>query len=301
MSLAIGLRFYRLTIRRKGDNKPLPVGPGSTPCDLYEYVGSFVKRRTDPTEETAEPRTWYFEKKAANSIRAVHGYLHYGTHGFESKLKDAKTKKPKYERQSSDLEEIPLYFQIWSPSDAEYGIMAFQSFGGRSCVTFVRTAMMKDFVKAYPGYTLSFKTLVPAQSVIEEAPVKTITFVKPKRSSDRAERMLGRPVDEVDYQLIVKAKRRGGMLATFKDLRSLLKEDKNGFVEFDGREFEGVTADVKMGRKRRTVGLFGSGIDAGLIDVSENVSRDKSGHPKFSSITDEVDDLMEEMYGNLKT
>lgn len=56
-----------------------------------------------------------------------------------------------------------------------------------------------------------------------------------------------------------------------------------------------------MGSKRRTVGLFGSGIDAGFIDVSDNVRRDKSGHPSFAGITAEVDELMEELYGGLKT
>lgn len=113
--------------------------------------------------------------------------------------------------------------------------------------------------------------------------------------------MLGKPMDEVDYELTVRAKKRGGVLATYSELRKLMSQSSDGFVEFDGHEFEGAKADVKMGRKRRTVGVFGSGIDAGLIDISENVKRAKSGHPVFESIMSEVDDLMEELYGNLKT
>lgn len=226
MSLAIGLRFYRLNVMRKGQTVALPIGPGSEPCDLHDYAQDFVSRRSDPTEETAEPRTWYFEKHKTNSIRVTHGYLHYGTHGFESEFKDAKTKRHKYQRQATDLEEIPLYFQIWVPSGGDFAIMAFQSFGGRSCVNFVRTAMVKDFNKRYPNYLLRFQVLVPAQSLLDEAPVKTVTFMHPRRSNDRADRMMGKTLEEVDYQLTVKAKRRGAMLATYRDLRGLISSTR---------------------------------------------------------------------------
>lgn len=301
MSLAIGLRFYRITVRRKGDQDQRPIGPGGDPCDFYEYTEGFIKRRIDPTEETSEPRTWYFDPLKTNSIRAHHGHINYGTHGFESKLKDAKTKKPKYDRQASDLEEIPLYFQVWCPSESTFAIAAFQSFGGRSCVGFVRAAMANDFRKLYPEYVLGFKALVPAQALVDEAPVKSLTFIKPHRSSDPADRMLGRQPDELDYQLTVRAKARNAFLGRFKDLNSTLGANKDGLVEFDGREYEGVRADVKIGKKRRSVGLFGFGVDGGLIDVSDDVKREISGHPQLQSISTEVDELMEELYGKMKT
>ncbi len=61
--------------------------------------------------------------------------INYGTHGFESRLKDVKTRREKYKRESTDLEEIPLYFQIWSPSSSQYAIIAFQSFQGDRAFT----------------------------------------------------------------------------------------------------------------------------------------------------------------------
>ncbi|WP_063980588.1 hypothetical protein [Bradyrhizobium sp.] len=300
MSFAIGLRFYRIGVRRKADKTQMKVGPGAVPCDLFEFFEHFLKKKTVPTVETSEPRTWFFEEKASNFERMVHGYINYGTHGFESKFKDVKTRKEKYLRKATDLEEIPLYFQLWSPDDTKFALMAFQSFQGRSCVTFVRTSLISEFEKGYPEYSLSFAAVTPAASFLDASPVKTVTFLKPKALKDRADKyLLGAPVDEVEYELTLKAKKRGSSLSTFRDLRKRFVDQK-GYVTFEGQQFESVKADIKVGGKRRTVGVYGSGYDAGLIDVSDQVKRSPSGHPTFESIATEVDDLMEEFYDGIR-
>lgn len=136
----------------------------------------------------------------------LHGYINYGTHGFESKFKDVKTRKEKYSRKATDLEEIPLYFQLWAPDDSKLALIAFQSFQGRSCVTFVRIAMMADFEKQHPEYALTFAVVAPAAAMLANAPVRTVTFVKPMVSKDKADRyLLGRSVDEVEYEVTLRA------------------------------------------------------------------------------------------------
>ncbi|WP_027145814.1 hypothetical protein [Mesorhizobium sp. WSM3626] len=278
----------------------MKIGPGAEPCDLIDFANDFAARKREPTVETSEQRTWFFEPKKTNSIRTVQGYINYGTHGFESKFKDVTTRKEKYQRKASDLEEIPLYFQIWVPSNSEFALMAFQSFQGRSCVSFVRSSMIRDFEDKHHGYAMTFRVVASTASFLDTAPVKTVTFFKPRTVKDKADRyLLGRPADDVDYEVTVRARKRGSALSTYKELRDRFPGD--GIVEFDGHEFEGVKADVKMGRKRRTVGIYGSGYDAGLIDVSEDVKRYPSGHPEFESIENEVDGLMEDFYHGIKT
>lgn len=276
------------------------IGPGEEPCDLIDFASDFAVRKKEPTVETSEQRTWFFEPVVTNSIRTVHGYINYGTHGFESKFKDVTTRKQKYLRKASDLEEIPLYFQIWVPSNSEFTLMAFQSFQGRSCVSFVRSAMIKEFEERHPGYAMTFRVVASTASFLDTAPVKAVTFFKPRTVKDKADRyLLGRPADDVEYEVTVRARKRGSALSTYKELRDRFPSD--GVVEFDGHEFDGVKADVKMGRKRRTVGIYGSGLDAGLIDVSEDVKRQPSGHPVFESIENEVDSIMEDFYKGMKT
>jgi hypothetical protein len=302
MPFAIGLRFYRISIRKKGNDTNLPIGPGAEPCDLVDYVGDFITRRKEPTVHAEEQRTWFFEPLKTSSIRAHHGYINYGTHGFESKLKDVSTRQEKYHRQSTDLEEIPLYFQFWMPSDSAFGLAAFQSFQGRSCISFVRSAMVRHFNERYPGYVMLFNSIAPSQSMMDDAPVKRVTFYKPKVSNDKADRyLLGRGADEVDYELSVRAKRRGSYLSNYKDLRSRFGGSPTGVVEFDGHQFESVKADIEFGGRRRTVGVYGPGYDPGLIDVSNEVTREDNGHPSLASIEKQVDELMEVFSDSMKT
>ena len=302
MPFAIGLRFYRISIRRKGEKENLEIWPGRDPCDLIDYVKGFVQRRTEPTVHAEEQRTWFFEELTTSSIRVVHGYINYGTHGFESKLKDVKTRRQKYVRQATDLEEIPLYFQFWMPTGSTFALAAFQSFQGRSCISFVRSAMIKDFNERFPNHVMLFNVVAPTQSMLDEAPVKRVTFFKPKVSNDKADRyLLGRDIEEIDYELTVRARKRGSFISSYKDLRSRFGDGTGNVVEFDGHKFESVKADVEFGGRRRTVGVFGYGQDAGLIDVSDDVKREANGHPNLASIEKQVDSLMETFYAGMKT
>lgn len=302
MAFTIGIRIYRITIRKKGAKDALDLGPDGDPCDFLDYVSDFVSRKVVPTTDTDAQRTWFFEPVETNSIRTIHGYINYGTHGFESKFKDVKTKKEKYQREATDLEEIPLYFQVWVPSSSKSAFIAFQSFQGRSCIGHVQRALSADFQKMHPEYSVSFKVMAPDAAIVDTASVKSITFLQPRRFSDSADMyFLGKKIDEFHYDVTVRAKKRGSMLSTYKDLKASIKPDGSGFVEFDGESYEGVKADVDIGKKRRVVGIYGSGIDAGLIDVTENVKTDKSGHPIFESIVTEVDSLLEDFFDGIKT
>ncbi|MES0098505.1 hypothetical protein, partial [Mesorhizobium sp. M0019] len=108
-------------------------------------------------------------------------------------------------------------------------------------------------------------------------------------------------IDEIALQVSVRAKGRGSYISRYKDIRSHLTPDAHGLVEFDGHNFESVTAELQLGRKKRTVGIYGPGLDAGLIDVSEDVKRLPSGHPEYNSIAAQVDELMEEFHEGMKT
>lgn len=296
MSFAIGLRFYRIQVFRKVDKENMIIGPGSEPCDLMDFFDAFVNEKRSATVEEEVSRTWFFEPRKTNAIRTIHGYINYGTHGFESKFKDVKTLEEKYQRKTSDVEEIPLYFQIWMPENSSFGLIAFQSFQIRSCITLVRSSIIRKFEHSYLNYNINFRIVAPNSAALDMFPVKTVRFLKPKSSNDRADRYFGRSAEEVDYEVTIKARRRGSIISTYKELRSRLNANKDGLIEFEGQEFESVKADVNIGKKRRTVSVYGVDLDAALIDVSDNIVRDASGHPTLDSIEHEVNELMEDFY-----
>lgn len=296
MAFAIGLRFYRIHVHRAQDRTPLIFSAGED-GDPFLFLEKFVADRTTPTEEVE--RTWFFTPEKG-SIRTIHGIVNYGTHGFESKLIDVKTKKQNYKRKATDLEEIPLYFQFWSPAAYKYGFAAFQSFQGRSCISYILKAASDAYASANKGLRLSFRKLLANDirgGSLDASPVKELRLLKRNVPKDKADRYLnGIAADEVEYEVIMRAKRRRS-LGVFSDFRKMAASGQPTAVfAMDGVEFDEVAANVEFAGRRRMIGLFGSNTDAGVIEVSDRVKRGPDGHPEFASLANEVDELMEAFF-----
>lgn len=93
MAFSIGLRFYQIRVVRRSDSQEMEIGPGALPVDFLEFANDFVERRQEATIEENIERTWFFNPQSTNSHRTIHGLIGYGTHGFESSIKDVRTRE----------------------------------------------------------------------------------------------------------------------------------------------------------------------------------------------------------------
>ena len=145
MPAAIGLRFYKLVARRLRDREKETVEASELAVALPSFLGQFVDRHSDDGEvsDAAKERSYYFIPHESYGIGSVRGHINYGTFGFESRIRDPKKKTTAYNRKAGDVEDIPLYFDFWSPPGADFSMAALQSFGGKSCVHLVLHEMQK--------------------------------------------------------------------------------------------------------------------------------------------------------------
>ena len=154
--------------------------------------------------------------------------------------------------------------------------------------------MQADFEGAYPDHQIRFKKLLPAgsqRSPFASAPVKRLKFIRRDAPTDRASRyMRGYSGDPIDIELQFKA-RRSGSLGFLGDIASAYQTDGGGMLVHDGIRFDRAVADIKIGHKIRPVHLLGDSSDAGVIDLTD-VKRGGDGHPDFSSIAAEAEDLL---------
>src|SRR4051812_1292089 len=127
MPSAIGLRGYLITVHKTGDRAVLPFSARELTVAPGRFVQSFISRHLSPTRNNEMERSWYFEQLGEEGSGNSCGYIHYGTFGYESNLKDSKTKTTQYRRQVDDVEEIPLFYEFWLPDLANYGFAMFQS------------------------------------------------------------------------------------------------------------------------------------------------------------------------------
>lgn len=302
MASTISVRVYQINIHRRGDRTQLPFKADAGGAPVPAYVTNFISEHSESTEDLERERSWYFEHKVGLGAGSSKGYIHYGTFGFESHLVDSKTKKANYKRKTTDSEIVPLYYEFWHPPESNYMFAVFQSFQGRSCVHLVMEKMQELFEATYPGFLLQFKKLIPTGSdgsVYGDYPVQKLTFIKRNVSSDIADQYTGaRPSEPAHLEVSLVARRRGN-LGIFRSITTGLKQNDDGMIIHDGLKFDEATANIRVGKRTRPVGLFGGNSDAGVIDLSNSVKRGENGHPDFDSIEGECNEILKDFYETL--
>ena len=304
MPAAIGLRFYKLFARRVRDREKETVDPAELNVTIPTLLTDFVSAHSEDAEvsDAEKERSYHFLPAESYGVGSVRGHISYGTFGFASRIRNPKKKSQVYNRQSDDVEDIPLYFDFWCPPKADFAMAALQSFGGKSCVHLVLHEMQKAFESRNPGYRLHTTKLMgndSPQSLFADAPVKKLTFIKHNASSDSfGSYRKGKPPRPVDIELSYKAKR-GGALGSLRDMGGTFTETDKGLVLFEGGELNEATAEVMVGKRRRPVGLIGPNSETGTIDVSETISYGADGHPTFESIRIQSNDILRDFYKRL--
>jgi hypothetical protein len=302
MAAAIGLRFYKVSAHKRNSRDDEPTPASELPVPVADFLVSFVASHLEPKQNDERERSWYFEEGESTGLNSISGYVHYGTFGFESRIKSGKTKQPAYDRKVDDVEEIPLFFDFWSPDTADFSMLAFQSFQGRSCVSLVLEGMKLAFEAANPGHLLRFQKLTGIdnpESIYGKAPVKRLRLIQHKISADKFSNY-GKTDSPsgIDFEVSFKA-RRGGHLGPLTALTNGLSKTKGGLVVFNGEEFDEAVATVLIGNRQRPVGIIGSNSDTGAIDITEHVKRGPNGHPLYASISEQSAEIAMDLYARL--
>ena len=299
MASAIGIRIYQISVTRNGKTQPLTSGRPS----FGEFISDYISSHTTSIQDSERERSWHLELKEDNNPNSYKGYIHYGTYGFESDFVDAKSKKHHYRRKRTDVEIIPLYFEFWLPENEHFGFAAFQSFQGRSCINLIMTDLKNKFEKKHADDLLSFKKLLPADSkngLFASAPVKQFRLIRRDAPSDLADRYFSNPEpDSVKFEVIMSA-RRNKSLGNFGNLSKSIKLKSKNVVRYGGVDFPEAVAEIRIGNRTRKVGVFGLNGEAGVIDITDSITRGPDGHPTFASIALETDSIIDDMYKTMK-
>jgi hypothetical protein len=264
------------------------------------FITAFINGNLQSVQDTEKERSWYFEQVEESGLGNSKGYVHYGTFGFASRIVDSRTSETAYERRAYHSEEIPLFYEVWTPERTNSTFVAFQSFQGRSCVSLVMGAMQNAFEAANPDHLLRYSKLLPNDArggLFAAAPVKRLRLIKRNAAGEIADRYSRGAVDAngVDLEVIISA-RRLRSLGPLGDMSTALRESADGVITHDGIDFEEAIAEINIGGRRRPVGIFGDNTNTGLIDVTEAVTRAEDGHPTFESLCGQSDVILQSFY-----
>lgn len=297
MPSAIGLRVYRIGVNERGVSTPLPLNSAALAEKVPNFISRFIKAHTNAIKNSGLERSLSFDIKCEGEPGNSYGYIRYGTYGYESDLVDADTNEKNYRRKSTDVEEIPLYYEFWCPKGSSFGLAAFQSFGGRSCINLLVSQMRHNFEKANPQHILTFKKLQPNDaegSAFASAEVRQLRLIKKNAPSDVASQYFDNGNKKpIDLEIVISARRKGS-LGPLSKVFSSIKSGDRSVLEYAGVDFPDAVADIRIGGKTRKVGVLGANADAGVIDLTDALQFGPDGHPTLESLKEEVDSLLKD-------
>jgi hypothetical protein len=274
----------------RGNRDPISLAHSTLSSSLAKFTKKYITDHGELTGDRQLERIWYFEPPITNSPSNIKGFIHYGIYGFESTFVDGSTGEVNYNRKTTDIEEIPLYYEFWFPSGSNHAFVAFQSFQGRSCIALVVSPMREKFESLNPGVILRVMKVMmnDESSPYFDAPVRKLRLIKKGISGDIADRYIGIPTtEEVNIEISIAARRKRN-LGIFGHISQTFRDAPAGVLLHDGIEFDEAVADVRIGGRTRPVGVFGPNVDAGVIELTDVVDKGPDGHPTYDSISKEV-------------
>lgn len=285
MSNTIGLRFYKVTFHEERNSSTIDTDDARLWHGDKHLVSEFMTKHTTVTNVDDAQRGWFFDKPKNTNERDVTGRITYGIHGIVSRFVDVVSRHEKFKRTAVDLEEIPLFFQIFRPKGEHYIIFVFQSYGVRSCIFLVQKAF-REYIKSKADLTVRFRKLMPAEAGIDPFSaglVKEMTLFKRKVSSDKVDAYRDDAPGEYDVKLSLVAKGKTNF-GFYRNLTSKkIKDAGHSVASFD--EFDKATVRVKLGNNSKHITVFGDQGEAGTIDVTDDeLLKTADGHPTEESL-----------------
>ncbi|TNF18875.1 MAG: hypothetical protein EP318_17195 [Rhodobacteraceae bacterium] len=269
----IGLYVYQITMHDSGTHKQVDMGANGVGKTFSDCLPHFLKSASSLTQNQATSRSWAIEQKRT-SANIFDGIIKYGTYGHTSEIIDPNAGQSLFNRADHHVEQIPLYYQYFVDPGKAYAMCAFQSFKTWSCVSVVNADLNSAF-RNFSGDSmyLKFHKVMPSEiASYGNSEVKRLTLVKHRVKRDKFDVLNGINVDEVNVEMDFSVRRRG-KLGKLKDIADQLdKNSANNVIKQSGLDFERVTATVRVGTTYKKVGVLGPAVNAGVIDVSDDVA-----------------------------
>lgn len=275
----IGLYVHRIRVFENNERLELGSGPGQ--FDLRAVVNAFVNFHQNEAIVSPDRTSKLIHPVFDNEFAS--GMIRYGVTGIASEITNPEDPDFLVERLISFVEEIPLYYCIYTPDGEDTWYIATQSYGGRSCSTSFNKALF-DYFRERHEAILQVQKMIPIDgNNVEHSPVQKLTMIRRAVPADEFEAQVGDLAHELQMQLSISVDGRGA-LGVYQNVRDRLSGDENVALAYNGIEFQELQATVRIGNSYRKVGIIGANNSAGSVDVSEEVERQANEHPEWASI-----------------
>ena len=235
------------------------------------------------------------DAKAAKANRQLAGIIRSGETGYASELFDSETGDKNYDRKPDDIELMPFYFLFDMPTGKKTAIIALQTFGLFGIATKLKAQLKKYLSAFYPKYTVQLRVIhiggLFMEKYVNQGNIKTIEGTEYFQPSDSA----SDSSKEIKCTHIYSPVKRGGYFARglntalmnyFKkqqyDQNSVVHSIKE-LIATDLPDVNELRFEIDVMGTRRKLDLSDLSKTATRYDITDDVSIDASGHPRYES------------------
>ncbi len=310
MANEVKLEVYTIRIRNSGDTENyLRLDSFHDDVDFLAFFQAYISSFDHQLElNENQKRSLKLDSSTLHinsATRTISGVIESGDYGYESTIYNTQSGEERYKRQVDDTEIKPFYFLIHLPSEDNKGFVILQRLGIYGIHGIFKNHLTAFFKTRYENLQLDFDPFVSrqlAQAFIDRGNIREFSLTRYNLPSDIAEKfgMVGHEEDIMSIELRIKA-RKNRFLPLNNKVKSFV-ENPNARIfsvrELDNLGFDGEHKSkmkVTLGGNTRTVDLGDTGQIRPYYDIDNEVDKDISGHPVFTSIDQIARDLINDL------
>lgn len=302
----ISLACFCLRVRQKREvdnyykTDDLPGGK-----DFFDYLESYFKQRKLSAVKIDKEKTKKHLKvvklNVDSKIRKISGLFQAGDYGYEQKIINVNTEDLKHTQTPEEAATIPYYFLVRLPSHSDKGYLILQRFGVHGIQEAIQHDVKTYFNDNHPNIFIENDLVVPEtlfREYLQKGQVARINFRRyglPKSMEDLYDGLI--PKDEIGYVDISVHPQKNKFLTIAEKINSFLSGKKkfDSLIQIQGFEYNTVQVDVKINGSLRRIDLSREKEIRAYFNVTDSLSLQDSGHPRFESIDVEAQKLLDDL------
>lgn len=246
----------------------------------------------------------------STQYRIFNGIVKTGNYGYESEIYNKNIKAVSYKREKEDAELLPFYFLIALPIDKNEGIVLLQGFKHFGIKT-IFTETLNNFCSTEkPEYKIELNNLIDEKLLkilLDRGVTSKIRYIKFEQPVNLEDAYATDEDHEeipakLHAELTVYSGGNRALSKVMKLMKNKLPYQKSNegdslskLIEITDFEYDIVKIEIKINGKNRTIDLSNLEKLRPIIDITDEVLRENSEHPKFNSINQIAIDLFRDL------
>lgn len=294
-------------------NKAETLSSLSSGHDFLDISDKYFQSISDLVTEASEQKAFQ-GKNHVRENRLMWGLIESGNYGYGATLKNVRTRKVQYERDTNDVELLPYFYMLYVPSGYDRSILILQKFGNLGIKSILSNALIHQFNTDHEVFDLKldFKPYLDPHVLyhyITHGAVKKLRFVRrslPNDIADRVRKSISKGEASGEVEFTISKTNSSTLRAVLGDALDDLKAGRRpaGGITFDvGFDYDFVKLDVEdmVTHRIKTFSMINTDgfIESREINLRDPNVESERGLPTYKSIHKKAIDYLEELCDNL--